>query len=204
MSSQAGDVRSHDVELLTPLLKEFGARSIMDAQFPMLTRFGIPDADLTIHSHFLSYLAALAQLIGYSGVVECSLPIKPGDRWAALGEVRPDVVWFDKTDNAPIVAFEFERFERGDEQKLQSKLENLNIAYLRSGQRLQLAILIYWVRSGVAPRTLRESVSQYRTGFVRNGLRVPAAGCPLRMFKCAWRVVNDGLVVSDILPVEVA
>jgi hypothetical protein len=47
-------------------------------------------------------------------------------------------------------------------------------------------------------------MSHYRTGFVRNGLHVPAAGCPLRMFKCAWRISNDGLVVSDILPVEVA
>jgi hypothetical protein len=192
------------VELITALLKEFETRSNMDAQFPMLTRFGVPDADLTIHSHFLSYLAALAQPLGYSGVVECSLPVKPNDRWTALGEVRPDVVWFDKTDNAPIAVFEFERFERGDELKLQSKLENLNIAYLRSEQRLQLALLIYWVRSGVAPRVLREGMSHYRAGFVRNGLHVPAAGCPLRVFKCAWRAAHDGLVVSDILPVEVA
>lgn len=176
----------------------------MDAQFPMLTRHGIPDADLTIHSHFLSYLAALAQPLGYSGIVECPLPIRSDDRWAALGEVRPDVVWFDKTNNAPIVAFEFERFERGDEVKLQTKIENLCIAYLRSGQRLQMATLIYWVRSGVAPRVLREVLGHCRAGFMRNGLHVPAARCPLRIFKCAWRTANNGLVVSDILPIEVA
>jgi hypothetical protein len=33
-------------------------------------------------------------------------------------------------------------------------------------------------------------------------MRVPAAGCPLRVFKCTWRPVAGGLVVSDILPVE--
>lgn len=199
------------MDLTTALMDEFTSQRVMAAQFPMLTQHGIPDADLTIHSHFLSYLAALAQLLGYSGVVECPLPVPlrqaqdgpPGDRWAALGEVRPDVVWFDKADNAPVAAFEFERFERGGESKLWTKTENLNIAYLRSGGRLQLAVLIYWVRSGIAPRAVREVSARYRTGFVRHGVQVPAAGCPLRIFKCAWRSVAGGLVVSDILPVEV-
>jgi hypothetical protein len=191
------------VDLTATLMDEFASRQVMAARFPMLTRHGVPDADLTIHSHFLSYLAALAQPLGYSGVVECPLPVAPGDRWAALGEVRPDVVWFDKADNAPVAAFEFERFERGGESKLRTKTENLNIAYLRSGGRLQLAVLIYWVRSGIAPRAMREVSARYRTGFVRHGVQVPAAGCPLRIFKCAWRSVAGGLVVSDILPVEV-
>ena len=73
----------------------------------------------------------------------------------------------------------------------------------RSGQRLQLAVLIYWVRSGVAPKAVGDVSAVYRTGFVRRGIRVPAAGCPLRIFKCAWRPVEGGLVVSDVLPVEV-
>ncbi len=168
----------------------------------MLTLHGIPDADLTVHSHFLSYLAALAQPLGHSGVAECPLPISAGNRWSALGEVRPDVVWFDKADNTPVAAFEFERFERGDQAKLKSKIENLDIAYLRSDGRLQLAVLVYWVRSGVAPRSLREVSKGYRAGFVRQGIRVPPAGCPLHAFKCTWRSVDGGLVVSDILPVE--
>jgi len=168
----------------------------------MLTRHGIPDADLTIHSHFLSYLAALAQSFGLSGVVECPIPLASDSRWARLGEVRPDVVWFDKADNALVAAFEFERFERGDEVKLRSKIENLDIAYLRSEKRLQLTALIYWVRSGVAAQTLREVTNGYRVGFVRNGIRVPAATCPLHVFKCVWRAVPGGLVVSDILLAE--
>ena len=190
------------MNLTTALTDEFASRQVMAAQFPMLARHGVPDTDLTIHSHFLSYLAVLAQSLGYSGVVECPLPVASGDRWAALGEVRPDVVWFDKMDSAPVAAFEFERFDRGTESKLRTKVENLNIAYLRSGERLQLADLIYWVHSGVAPRAVREVSVPYQTGFVRRGVQVPAARCPLRIFKCTWRPVTGGLVVSDILPVE--
>jgi hypothetical protein len=190
------------LELFTALADEFASRQVMADQFPMLTRHGIPDTDLTIHSHFLSYLAALAHPLGYSGVVECPVPAPPGSRWAKLGEVRPDVVWFDRADNAPVAAFEFERFERGGESKLRTKVENLSIAHLRSGQRLQLAVLVYWVRSGIAPRAVQEVSARYHTSFVRRGMRVPAAGCPLRVFKCTWRSVTGGLVVSDILPVE--
>ncbi len=68
---------------------------------------------------------------------------------------------------------------------------------------LELAVLIYWVRSGVAPQEIREVTARDQTGFVRRGIRVPAAGCPLRIFKCTWRATEGGLVVSDILPVEV-
>lgn len=198
-----GPERRRDVDLYQTLAAELASRRVMAEQFPMLTQHGIPDADLTIHSHFLSYLAVLAQPLGYSGIVECPLPVPPDDRWAALGEVRPDVVWFDKADNAPVAAFEFERFEPRSESKLRTKVENLSIAYLRSGQRLELTVLIYWLRSGTAPRAVREVSGRYQTGFVRKGIRVPAAGCPLRIFKCAWRPVAGGLVVSDVLPVEV-
>lgn len=199
------------MDLITALTDEFTTRQVMAAQFPMLAQHGIPDTDLTIHSHFLSYLAALAQPLGYSGVVECPLPVSlrqaqdksPSGRWATLGEIRPDVVWFDKGDNTPLVAFEFERFERGRESKLRAKIENLSIAYLRSGERLLLTVLVYWVRSGVAPRAVREVSARYRIGFVRRGVQVPAAGCPLHIFKCTWRTVASRLIVSDILPVEV-
>jgi hypothetical protein len=169
----------------------------------MLTNHGIADVDLTIHSHFLSYLAVLAQALGYSGIFECPLPAPIEKLWAALDDVRSDVVWFDKRDNKPVVAFEFERFGKGQEVKLRTKVENLSIAYLRSGKRLQLAVLVYWVRSGTAPQTIREVVHGYQTGFVRNGVQVPPIGCPLHIFKCTWRSVAGGLIVSDILPVEV-
>lgn len=192
------------MSLAVALASEFGSRRVMAEQFPMLTRHGIADADRAIHSHFLSYLAVLAQVLGYSGVAECPLPLVSGSRWARLGDVRPDSVWFDKVDNAPVAAFEFERFERGDEANLRSKIENLDIVYLRSDRRLQMAVLVYWVRSGVAAQTtLREASNGYRTGFVRRGLRVPPADCPLLVFKCTWRATPGGLVVSDILPVEV-
>jgi hypothetical protein len=197
------DNRTDHSELNKDLTAEFTSRRVLAAQFPMLTSHGINDVDLTIHSHFLSYLAVLAQPMGFSGVFECPLPAPVDKRWTGLDDVRPDVVWFDKEYNAPVVAFEFERFGRGQEAKLRKKIENLTIAYLRSENRLELAVLVYWVRSGTAPRTIREITRGYQTGFVRNGIRVPPIGCPLQIFKCTWRSVAGGLVVSDILPVEV-
>ncbi len=141
------------MNLTKALVEEFDTRQVMAAQFPMLTRRGIADIDLTIHSHFLSYLAVLAQSLGFSGVFECPLPAAADKRWAALEDVRSDVVWFDKRYDQPVVAGEFERFERGRETKLRTKIENLAITYLRSDKRLKLAVLVYWLRSGTAPRT---------------------------------------------------
>jgi hypothetical protein len=178
--------------LFTALANEFASRQVMVDQFPMLTRHGIPDTDLTIHSHFLSYLVALAHPLGYSGVVECPVLAPPGSRWAKLGEVRPDVIWFDKADNAPVAAFEFERFERGGESKLRAKVENLSIAHLRSDRRLQLAVLIYWVRSGVAPRAVKEVSARYHTSFVRRGCRCPPPGV-----RCASSSARGGRSRAD-------
>jgi len=185
------------------LTTEFTDRRVMAENFPMLTRAGIPDIDVTIHSHFISYLAVLGQAFGYSGVVECPLLSATDARLAKLGDVRSDVVWFDKQSIAPVAAFEFERFDRGNEAALRWKVENLNIAYLQSDKRLQVAVLIYWVRSGQAPATLRETTQSYHTGFVRNGILIPVTGCPLYIFKCTWRAVADRLAVSNILSVEV-
>ena len=91
----------------------------------MLTRHGIADTDVTVHSHFLSYLAALGDTFGYSGVFECPIPTTPASNVQRLGEVRPDTVWFTKADNQPVAAFEFERFGPGQETKLRNKMENL-------------------------------------------------------------------------------
>ncbi|MBK8988205.1 MAG: hypothetical protein IPM39_19420 [Chloroflexi bacterium] len=202
MWSPNGVAWKSNMSLMDALQEEWRTRAIMQQQFPMLTTSGISDSDVTIHSHFLSYLAALSQPLGYSGVVECPL-ISLGDKtWAQLGDVRPDMVWFDKGRNLPVAAFEFERFETQREAKLREKVENLVIAYWQSQQRLTAAVLIYWARSGVSSKMIRETTFGYRTDFVRSGVRVTAVSCPLYIFKCTWRSVAGGLVVSDILLVQ--
>jgi hypothetical protein len=67
---------------------------------------------------------------------------------------------------------EFERFELRDETKLRQKLENLAIASL-SSVSLQLCVLIYWVRTGAAPRSMSSVVNSYVTGFRRSGNPIP-------------------------------
>ena len=86
----------------------------MAENFPMLLLSGIPDRGVTIHSHFLTYLSSCGQKAGYSAITEC--PVSITESFQGIGEIRADSVWFDKSDLTPRVAFEFERFEKGDER----------------------------------------------------------------------------------------
>ena len=68
-------------------------RELMAEHFPMLLSSGIPDIGLTVHSHFLTFLASAGQSQGFSAVAECPI------WWArdsGLGDVRADSVWFEK------------------------------------------------------------------------------------------------------------
>lgn len=162
-------------------------RALMMDYFPMLLSSGIPDIGLTVHSHFLTFLATAGQSQGYSAVSEC--PIWwPRD--IGLGDVRADSVWFKKESGEASIAFEFERFERGDEGKLRSKVENLAIASSVTPS-LELCVLIYWVRSGSAPRGMDAVVGTYRDGIRRRGRYVAPPRTPLMIIKCVMRPVPD-------------
>lgn len=172
-------------------------QSVMAEHFPMLLSEGIPDVGVTVHSHFLTMLACVGQSMRYAAVAEC--PIWWA-REAGIGDVRADSVWFDKTPLRPRLACEFERFERGDESKLRGKLENLSIAS-SSTQDLRLCVLVYWVRSGSAPRSMDAIVASYRDGFRRNGMTIGPARTPLMLVKCVMREVaeTDRLVFGEFL-----
>lgn len=190
------------IDWLVGLQTEFAKRRIMGEYFPMLTRFGLADTDVAIHSHMLTYLATVGQHLGFAGISECPLPVGSG-RLALLGDVRADALWFDKQRNVPVAAFEFERFQtRSDESKLRHKIENLAITCLRAGNTLQHCFLIYWLRSGIAPHSLREAQTPYESGFVRNGVRVPSPNCPLTIIKCVFGRRGQKLLISDMLFVE--
>lgn len=162
-------------------------RELMVEHFPMLLSSGIPDIGLTVHSHFLTFLANAGQSKGYSAVAECPI------WWArdnGLGDVRADSVWFDNPSGEASVAFEFERFERGDEGKLRGKVENLAIASTATPS-LKLCVFIYWVRSGSAPRSMDAIITTYRDGFRRRGSDVAPARTPLMIIKCVMRPAPD-------------
>jgi len=172
-------------------------RDLMAEQLPMLLATGIPDFRLTVHSHFLTFLVGVGQSQGYSAVAECPI------WWARnsnLGDVRADSVWFEKGTSDATLAFEFERFERGDEGKLREKVENLVIASTATPS-LKLCVLAYWVRSGSAPRSMDAIIAPYREGFRRRGNDVPAARTPLMITKCVMRPAPDSerLVFGEFL-----
>ena len=185
------------VSLLNRVFTGLTDRKLMKQHLPMLLTSGIPDLGLTVHSHFLTFLVGVGQALDYAAVAEC--PIWWG-RDIGLGEVRADSVWFEKKGTVAALAFEFERFERGDEGKLRNKVENLAIASA-STPSLQLSVLVYWVRSGSAPRGMGEIIATYQEGFRRRGIDVAPARTPLMLVKCVMRPasVSEHLVFGEFL-----
>lgn len=172
-------------------------RDLMTEHFPMVLATGIPDIGLTVHSYFLTFLVSVGQSQGYSAVAECPI------WWArdsGLGDVRADSVWFEKEAGNASLAFEFERFERGDESKLRGKIENLAIASSATPS-LELCVLVYWVRSGSAPRSIDAIIATYREGFRRHGNDVAPARTPLMIIKCVMRPApaSQRLVFGEFL-----
>jgi len=166
--------------------------------FPGLLQPGIPDRGVMIHSLFLTYLSSCGMKAGYSAITEC--PVNINKTFQGIGEIRADSVWFDKSDFTPRVAFEFERFEKGDEKKLKQKVENLAITVAFS-ETIELAVLVYWVRSGSMPRSMDGVVAPYGTSFRRNGILVPKAMTPLMIIKCVMKNSADSqyLVFGEFL-----
>ncbi len=170
--------------------------AVMAQHFPMLLRDGVPDVGPTVHSHFLTLLATTGQSLGFAAVSEC--PVTWAEEYSQLGDIRPDSVWFDNETLRPRVVIEFERFERGDEGDLRKKVENLVIAS-HGSHDISLALLVYWVRSGSAPRSMESIVASYRDGFIRRGHHVRSSRSPLMIVKCVMRPASD---VSRLLFAE--
>lgn len=175
---------NRSVNISETVFSAISDKSHMAENFPMLLQSGIPDRGVTIHSHFLTYLSSCGQKAGYSAITEC--PVSINESFHGIGEIRADSVWFDKMDLSPRIAFEFERFEKGDEKKLKQKVENLAITAALS-ESLELAVLVYWVRSGSMPRSMDGVVAPYGSSFRRNGIVVPKAMTPLMVIKCVMK-----------------
>jgi hypothetical protein len=167
--------------------------ALMEQHLPMLMTCGVADIGLTVHSHFLTLLVTVGQNLGFAAVADC--PVLWSPELIRPGDVRADSIWFESRSCEAVVAAEFERFERGDETKLQWKIQNLAIA-ATALRTLRLAVLIYWVRSGSTPHNMDSVVATYREGFRRNGHDVPPATCPLMVVKC---VIRDGPVAGRLL-----
>lgn len=181
-------------QLTTRVIGALHDSAVMERHFPMLVRGGVADLGVTVHSHFLTYLATIGQNLGFAAVAECPLILAPeqGD----LGDIRADSVWFNHQNLQPVAVFEFERFEKGDEPKLRQKVENLAMASLASPS-LEMASLVYWVLSGSAPQSMESVVAPYRDGFRRRGHHVPGSRAPLMIIKCVMRSTDCGRIVFN-------
>ena len=169
------------VELTQRLSQEFSDFSFGKSRFPMLFQSGLQDS--AVHSAGVSYLLALGIEFGLPAIAEYPMIVNANEYWKRSPRVMPDSVWFHPQTFQPWISIEFERFENGDELKIQEKTRNLAISYYQSSQTLELCVLVYWLRSGIAPRSVDPLVDIFKRGFKLDNSPVPAPKCPLFLYK---------------------
>lgn len=176
-----GAVTMNLVDLKFCLDQEFGDFKFGREKFPLLFQTGLNDA--AVHSAGISYLLALGIEFGLPAIAEYPVIVHADERWRKTRKVMPDSIWFHPQTQQPWIAFEFERFEKGDEIKIQDKARNLAISYYQSRYSIELCVLIYWLRSGIAPRSVVPLVNIFENGFSLDNSPVPAPKCPLLLYK---------------------
>ena len=159
-------------------------RELMVEHFPMLLS-GIPDIGLTVH-------CTSSRSWPPRGSRRATPPwrsARSGGRDNGLGDVRADSVWFEK-HWAKLARDSNSRGSSAVTRGSCGQVENLAIASTATPS-LKLCVLIYWVRSGSAPRSMDAIIATYREGFRRRGSDVAPARTPLMIIKCVMRPALD-------------
>jgi len=178
----AGAPRTMQIDEVEWLLeKEFENYTIGKRHFPSLFHLGVSDS--VVHSAGVSYLLSLGLEFGIPAIAEYPVSIHAIEPWNQLGRVRPDSIWFHPKTHQPWIAFEFERFERGDENKIRGKVENLILSYHQSQKTIELCVFIYWLRSSLAPRSIAPIFNTISKGFKKQGHKVSPPGCKFLVYK---------------------
>jgi|GEM_PF-450902 len=175
-------------ELRQRLDQEFSDFAFGKARFPLLFQTGLDDA--AVHSAGVSYLLALGIEFGLSAIAEYPVIMHADERWKKTPKVMPDSIWFHPQTQQPWIAFEFERFEKGDEIKIQDKTRNLALSYYQSRQAIEMCVLIYWLRSGIAPHSIDPLVKIFEEGFSLYNIPISAPKCPLLLYKFVFCQTN--------------
>jgi hypothetical protein len=168
---------------------EFKEFRIGLVKFPLLFKTG--SNDTAVHATGVSYLLGLGLEFGLSSIAEYPITLHSDDHWRSFGKIFPDSVWFHPQTNQPWVIFEFERFEKGDELKIQEKAKNLALSYYQSKQSVEICILIYWLRSGYAPNSISPIMSIFSNGFMANHITVPPPQCRFLVYKFVFCQANQ-------------
>lgn len=167
--------------LLQQLDLEFREFRFGIAKFPLLFSKGLDNS--AVHAASVSYLLALGVDFGLSSIAEYPITVHADDHWKSFGKIMPDTVWFHPQTDQPWVAFEFERFEPGDELKIKDKAKNLALSYYQSRQSIEACVLIYWLRSGFAPKDLDPITNIFAKGFSANQVTIPPPQCRFLAYK---------------------
>ncbi len=169
-------------EIEDDLNAEFSSFQIGRKRYPSLFETGLPDA--AIHSAGVSYLLSLAMEWGIQAIAEYPITVHANGTWRETRRIFPDSVWFHPDTKSPWLIFEFERFERGDEAKVQQKAQNLVLSYYQGGQTIELCVLLYWLRTGLAPSSVEPLFQPFRKGFESGRVRVLPPKCGFWAYKC--------------------
>ena len=172
------------------ITSELNSGTIRSSCFPMLTHHGVIDYSEAIHSLGLNYITQIGRSIeGITTVSE--YPVKADQKFSR--EVRPDSVWFDKSDMRPLLVSEFERFEsnRFKRRKLLEKSENLLIAYHQLGGDLPVVLLVYWCYGADNPNISEEILSIFNNGIRLNNQWVPGINALLTSVILIHAIANE-------------
>ena len=175
--------------LLQQLDLEFREFRFGAVKFPLLFGKGLDNS--AVHAAGVSYLLALGIEFGLSSIAGYPITVHADDHWKTLGKIMPDAVWFHPQTNQPWVAFEFERFETGDELKIKDKAKNLALSYYQSKQSIEACVLIYWLRSGFAPKAIDPITNIFIKGFLANQMTIPPPQCRFLAYKFVLSQTNQ-------------
>lgn len=174
--------------LIKAIREELESGEIRKDLFPMITDFGVRDYSETVHTMGLNYITAIGRTInGVTAVSECPVyPYEKNENFInqekrvaeiSLGyklpketEVRPDSIWYSKTENKPLLLSEFERCDnsRLKNKKLEEKIQNLLISYHQLGGEVPLILFVYWTYSKVTPGDISSYIRIFDDGFTTN------------------------------------
>jgi hypothetical protein len=142
----------------------------IDKHYPMLSKWGVRDEDVLVHSLGCSAWNALGNDFGFMAVTECPAPATHG------ADIRLDSTWFGREQRTPDVLVEFERFdgtERG-QQKLDEKLRNLLEASMRWEGVPSVLILSAWSKGVVSAPQKAPLLERCHRGFRSSvGAQIP-------------------------------
>ena len=168
----------------------------------MLASSGVRDSGPAIHSHFVSYLSALGNHLGYSAVTDSPLAYAPtGLEQPEADLIRPDSTWYERESGRPLLIAEFERHEPRLAGKLREKSQNLVAFYHQAAGAPSVILFIYWVLSG-RTASLFEVIRVFRETTVRHGVPLPPPTCPVLICKCVMQPIAENLLtVREIVRV---